>query len=356
MGSKAEPSQHVGGEVGPMPVHLNIPHLGTAYIGFDQVTLGSKEPAFALREDLPMAELKNAFFAFGVYDSPPNGHYWSEIRCTCSTEGGSLAALVPHAPLLYRHAVTEVEVAADFVCNSSEQAAEMLPRVIGRLYKRYHRRGHLRVVVDPTQKTGPRGCLPLPTFYFEDRCANTRLKVYGRERKGAGGVLNGYAVRAEWTLKGVAIRKQLRLGGRQVQDVQGADLVDFVRRNLIQAETDHSRLGHLFLSKGQLQRLAREKAGRPFVPAGMTPQEYWAMRAGLLFLRVRAARDVDRLGGEEWAIQVAQNSPAQVRGYLKELRQREEKRLSQSGRTVARKRRRFTRHRAAQIVRTVPRS
>ncbi|MCY1333052.1 hypothetical protein D9M68_367950 [compost metagenome] len=344
-----------------MPVHLTIPGLGTAYIEFDQVTLGSTVPPVRLGAALPMAELKAAFFAFDVHESPPNAHYWSEIRGTCTTGGGGLAALLPYAALLERHAATEVEVAADFPCNSGQETAEMLPRVIGQLYKPYHRRGRLRVVVDPAQITGPRGCLPLPTFYFEDRSARTRLKVYGRERKSAGGTFEGYAVRVEWTLRGDTIKDQLRLGGKQLQDLQSADLADFVRRNLIQAEIDHSRLGRLFLSRGQLQRLGRQKADRRFVPDGMTARDYWAMRAGMLFLHVRAARDVDRLGGAEWATEVAQNSPAQVRGYLKELQHREEKRLRQSARKVGRMRRRlgrtrrrFSRHHLKQIVRKKP--
>jgi len=337
-----------------MPVRLTISHLGAAYIDFDQVTLGSTVQPAQLRADLPMAELKAALFRFGVYDSPPNGYYWSEIRATCTTGGGGLAALLPYAALLGRHAATEVEVAVDFPCNSAKATAEMLPRVVGQLDKRYHRRGQLRVEVDLMQNNLPRGCLPLPTFYFEDPWARTRLKVYGRERKCSGGDLDGYVVRVEWTLRGDAISNQLRLGGRQVQELHGADLADFVRRNLIQAEVDHSRLGRLFLSRGQLQRLGRQKADPRFVPDGMTAKDYWAMRAGMHFLYVRAVRDVDRLGGEEWAIQVAQNSPAQVRGYLKELRQREEKRLSQSGRTGGRTRRLFSRHRLAQVVRKTP--
>lgn len=336
-----------------MPFHLTIPGLGTAYIEFDQVTLGSTVPRVRLEAALPMAELKAAFFSFNVNASPPNAYYWSEIRGTCTTGGGGLAALLPYAALLGCHAATGIEVAVDFPCNSGQGVAEMLPRVVGRLYKQHHRRGYLRVVVDPTQNTAPRGCLPLPTFYFEDRRAKNRLKVYGRERKSAGGTFDGYVVRAEWTLRGDAIKNQLRLGGRQVQDLQGADLADFIRRNLIQAEIDHFKLGRLFFGIGRLQRLAREKADRRFVPAGMTAQDYWAMRAGMLFLRVRAARDVDRLGGEEWAIQVAQNSPAQVRGYLNELRQVEEQRLSQSNST-ARTRRRFSRHHLKQVVRKVP--
>ncbi|MBW9062019.1 hypothetical protein JNB71_01700 [Rhizobium herbae] len=337
-----------------MPVYLTFPGLGTACIEFDQVRLGSTVPPVQLRAALPMSELNAAFFKFGVRASPPNGSYWSEIRATCTTGGGGLAALLPYAALLGRHAATEVEVAVDFPCSSAKTTAEMLPRVVGQLDKRYHRRGHLRVVVDPAQITGPRGCLPLPTFYFEDRSARTRLKVYGRERKCAGGAFNGYAVRAEWTLKGDAIKDQLRLRGKQVHDLHGADLADFVRRNLIQAEIDHSKLGRLFLGKAQLQRLGCQKAAGRFVPAGMTAQDYWAMRAGMLFLHVRAARDVDRLGGEEWATEVTQNSPAQVRGYLKELQHREEKRLQQSGRKVGRARRRFSRHHLKQVVRKKP--
>ena len=330
---------------------IAVPGLGAASVGFDQVTIGSKQEPPLLEAALPVADLEAQFHKFSIKPSPPNAYYWTQILLTCTGAHDGLSPLLPHQRALDIHAVTEVEIALDFPVKGDMVAAALL-QPLRALWKRRHRRGHIRVAFKPHQIKPPKGKLPYPTFYLEDGDASVRMKIYARKAKLPGGAFAEPVVRIEWTLTEDRIGSQLRIPGRTIADLASADLIDFVRRNLALAEIDLSELGRLFLKPERAAELATREADRRFMPEGMTALDYWTMRAGALFLMVRANRDVDQLGSQEWAETVALTNPAQVRGYLRELQRQEKAAASTTGKRKRRRKWRFSDHRIRQIIRT----
>ncbi|MFK0692478.1 hypothetical protein ACFX5Q_30500 [Mesorhizobium sp. IMUNJ 23033] len=117
---------------------------------------------------LPLPELSPAFHQFQFYQHMENPYYWSEINLTCSPDHDGLSVLQLYESALgSRYAAKEVEVALDIACESFEQVASTLLRLVGLVFKHHHRRRHMRVAYEKDQESPPPGCLPLPTFYFE---------------------------------------------------------------------------------------------------------------------------------------------------------------------------------------------
>ncbi|MDX8435333.1 hypothetical protein RFN25_18075 [Mesorhizobium abyssinicae] len=303
---------------------VNLPGIGTATIGYDQMLIGTNTKFDDLATALPLPELSAAFHQFQFYQHMENPYYWSEINLTCSPDHDGFSVLQLYEPALgSKYAATEVEIAVDVDCASSEQVGSELMRVVGLVFKGHHRRHSMRVVFEKNQEDIPPGCLPLPTFYFEDRKSSVRLKVYARQAKRVAGRFAGYIVRIEWTLAGGTIIRKLGIASRRLSDLIKADLLAFVQRDLMIAEVDHTRLGALLLPADTLTRLESEHPDRRYMK-GMTAKDYWSRRASFLYLLTRATRDEHLLGGEEWATRVCHESPAQIAGYFRELQASEE--------------------------------
>lgn len=328
---------------------VELPGIGQATIDYDRMLIGTNTRFDRLAATLPLPELRSAFHHFEFYDHAANAYYWSEIDLTCSPDCDGLRLLQLYEPDLGRHAAKEVEIAVDVDCASSVQVESELMRVIGLMLKGHHRRHSMRVAFEKDQANPPPGCLPLPTFYFEDRRSGVRLKVYSRQAKRVGGQFAGYIVRIEWTLSGDAIIRKLGIATRGLSDLIKADLYAFVQENLMIAEIDHARLGALLLPSDTLTRLESQQPVRRYMK-GMTAKEYWSRRASYLYLLTRAIRDEHLLGGEEWATLVCQKSPAQIAGYFRELQDKEQASLPKRPEHGPNPKLRFTNYELGKIV------
>jgi hypothetical protein len=222
-----------------------------------------------------------------------------------------------HEHTLRRYWITQLELAFDVRNCSPEDVQARLLALIARLDKRWHQRGHLHL---QSPKPGTRlsqGWLPdMPTAYYEDRRSRVSMKCYGRRAKLPGGRFGACMIRLEWTLTGKPALVR-HLGGNQVTDLLAADLDAFLRRNLRLARVDHIAVGKLFKVKNRAQPTSRGGA-LPILSQFRDP-DYLARRAAFLVLTNLAYHESARLG-EEHALHVCQESPAQVRGYLRGLR------------------------------------
>jgi hypothetical protein len=109
------------------------------------------------------------------------------------------------------------------------------------------------------------------------------------------------------------------LGGNQINDLLTVDLNTFLKRNIRLECVDLIEFGKLFSPRARAAaRHHTGKAARPTNP--WNDPKYLAKRAASLILRVLAYRHADELGDPELALWICQNSPAQIRGYLRELR------------------------------------
>src|SRR5215831_1942785 len=171
-------------------------------------------------------------------------------------------------------------------------------------------------------QTPPLGCTRGPTFYFKDRKSGVKLKAYVRLRKLPGGGFGDEHVRLEWTLsrKPAVVR---HVGGNKIEELLTADLGEFMERNLRLEQVDHVKLGYLL---GGIPARRRKKpqnppaSNRPTILGQLRDADYRArQRAGVLS-RWLANREETKFADYEQALWVCQHSPAQIRGYLKELR------------------------------------
>jgi hypothetical protein len=206
--------------------------------------------------------------------------------------------LKKHERSLRRYSITRVELAFDVRNCLLENLHARLPTLVARLDKRWHQRGHLHLIFKPGAKVSP-GYLPdMPTIYYEERRSSVSMKCYGRRAKLPGG----------------------RFGGNQIDALLTADLNAFLESNLRLARVDHVAVGKLFKVRRRTNhaRSMGRGAASPILKQWQDPK-YRAKRAAFLVLRVLAYRESPRLS-EEHALHVCQESPAQVRGYLRSLR------------------------------------
>ena len=173
-----------------------------------------------------------------------------------------------------------------------------------------------------------------PTFYLEKHGSGVKLKCYIRHEKLVGGGFGDLIVRLEWTLAGkpALIR---HLGGNQIEHLRVADLNRFLVRNIRLERPDLAALGDLFrgikiggpgISQQQYGQRNdhdqlddhdhREDHRRWNDPA------YRPVQAALLVLRRLAHREYElaRFADFGQALHACQNSPAQIRGYCRRLR------------------------------------
>jgi hypothetical protein len=225
------------------------------------------------------------------------------------------------------------------------------------LGKRRHRRGYLRSEHKPDQIPPP-GCVAEPTCYLEDAKSGVTLKSYIRYAKlSRGSFGKDLVVRLEWTLSRKPALERY-LGGNQIKHLLSADLNAFLKRNLRLERVDHAALGNLFRRIKITRRRIRTKPanGSRVRTIGelWTDPAYRAERAAFLILRALAHREHGKFASWEQALEVCQNSPAQIRGYFRELR--DGKRRARRGRpkdTLRIQRRAITDYRINACFRTI---
>ena len=230
----------------------------------------------------------------------------STALLTCAGNLDPLLILQAHEVKLGQYSVAEAEIAFDVYATSIDDARERLKALIALLDKPRHQRRGLRIVHKP-DKEPPPGCLAEPTIYFEDRKSGVRLKCYIRQEKVVAGEFGELIVRLEWTLKRSSIVRHL--GGQQIGDLLQADLNGFLKRNLRLKRANHLNLGKV-LRGYTLTANINSPPGR-----GATAFAYLNLRR---FARQEHARG--RFPSLDHALAVCQFSPAQIRGYLRELR------------------------------------
>lgn len=318
----------------------SIPGVGLLRPRIDRVLIVSSMSVGRLRASLPIAAAKEASHHFEVETYRGEDlRMQSTVVLTCAPNLDPLPMLIAHDISRWTHSVLEVEIAYDVVVGSIDEARSRLFALVGLLGKRWHRRGCLRSVHDADQ-TPPAGCVSEPTFYLEDRKSGVNMKCYIRHEKLAGGGFGDLVVRLEWTLKGKpALDRGRYLGGNQIHDLLNADLNDFLARNIRLEQVDYVALGNLF--RGLKITAPRDRPPRHehrSVREQWRDPDYRAERAAFLVLRRLAYQEYDELadrrhnkfGDSEQALWVCQNSPAQIRGYCRQLR--DGKRPSRRGR------------------------
>jgi hypothetical protein len=301
---------------------------------YDAVRIVSSVTVGALKKQLPIADLKKANHKFAVVTHKgPDPTLRSEIRITGTDDLSSWQILAKHELALANYRIVQVEIAFDMRAraraNSSgdvgesarDNARKKLFALVGLLAKPRHFRKHLISVHEPEMNPKP-GYMTEPTFYFEDRKSSVALKCYCRYSKLKGGGFGGPCVRLEWTLNGKAAIER-HLGGNKIKDLLSADLNKFAKNNLLLEKVDRAALGKLI---GGLSLNRKSPPVVDTVVKTVTEQfkdpAYRYQRAADLMLRSFAYREEERLGGLvdfEHALQVCQNSPAQIRGYLRRL-------------------------------------
>src|SRR5262249_14350370 len=109
----------------------------------------------------------------------------------------------------------------------------------------------------------------------------------------------------------ILARQTRHLGGNQIHHLATADLNAFLKRNLRLERVDHVALGNLLCPPRRILPNAQGPWNDP---------DYRAKRAAFLALRILAAREADKFGDWEAAWRTCRDSPAQIRGYLRGLR------------------------------------
>ena len=265
---------------------------------------------------LPIAALKAACHRFELRTcTGPDPRLWSRIIVVGTHAANSWPILARHEAALGRYRVTKAEVAFDVHAQSIADASEKLFALTGMLTKPRHQRRCLWSVHKPASDPRP-GYVSAPTCYFEDRKSSVKMKVYARHRKVPSGGFGGPCVRLEWTLVGERALTR-HLGGNKIHHLARADLNAFLKRNLRLERVDHVALGNLIFPP------------RPIPPNSQAPYndlDYRAKRAAFLALRVLAYREADKFGDPTAAWRMCRDSPAQIRGHLRVLRDRQRRR------------------------------
>jgi hypothetical protein len=296
-----------------------IPGVGVACAHFDRVCIASANTVGALKALLPIPELKQLTHKLDIITlSTPDPRLQSTIVLVEADGASPWQLLQCHEQTLANYRATRAEIACDVNVSSIAAAYVAMHALVGLLDKPRHQRSHLRLAYKPDEMPPP-GCVSeLPTIYYEHPSSSIALKCYARYHKLACGQFGGLCVRLEWTLKGKRSLERY-LGGNQIKDLATADLGEFCRQNMRLVRVDHAMLGKLLGGEPVPAKLSRM--------AQWTDPGYLARRAAHLNLRLLADREYEngKLPDREWALWICQNSPAQIRGYCNELRDKERK-------------------------------
>jgi hypothetical protein len=264
----------------------SIPGIGPLQPCFDRVEIVSSSTVGKLKTLLPIAALKLACHRFELRTYPgPDPRLRSRIVIVGSHTADPW-------PILAKH---EVDLG--------------LFALVGQLGKRRHQRGYVFSVHKPDD-TPSAGCVAEPTFYLEGRKGSVGLKCYVRHQKRPAERFGGLCVRVEWTLTGKPALTR-HLGGNRINHLATADLNAFLKRSLRLERVDHVALGNLLFPPRRIP---------PNAQAPWNDPAYRARRAAFLALRLLAERETDKFGDPIAAWKTCRDSPAQIRGYLRELR------------------------------------
>jgi hypothetical protein len=306
------------GREGRNSVRWSIPGLGEFPPGFDRVRIVSGTPVGLLKTRLPLKILESVSHSFNITTyKGQHPRLRSVITLVCAQDHRPLQILAEHKAVLRNHRVVDVEIAFGLFSGAACGAPEGLLVLVGQIVKPRHQRRYLRVE-DHQDRTPPRGCTRGPTFYFEDRKSGVKLKAYVRQRKLPGGGFGEEHVRLEWTLsrKPAVVR---HLGGNEIEHLLTADLGKFLERNLRLEQIDHVELGYR-LARIPARRRQKPQSNRPIILEPWRDPDYRARRRAFVLSSWLAKREGNKFADFEQALWVCQNSPAQIRGYLKELR------------------------------------
>ena len=288
----------------------SIPGVGPLQPCFDRVEIVSSAPVGKLKRLLPIVDLELACHSFELRTyTGPDPQLRSRIVIVGSHTANPWPILAKHEADLDRYGITRAEIAFDVEAASIDAARDRLFALVRQLGKRRHQRGHILSVHKPDD-TPPPGCVAEPTFYLEGRKGSVGLKCYVRHQKQPGGRFGGLCVRLEWTLTGKGALTR-HLGGNCINHLATADLNAFLKRNLRLERVDHAALGNLLFRPRRIPPNAQPPWNDP---------DYRPKRAAFLVLLLRSVRSTNsatRLsrGGH------VETSPAQIRGYLKDLRE-----------------------------------
>jgi hypothetical protein len=286
-----------------------------------------------LERNLPLGELRAASHRFDIRPINYSPRYGSKIRITGTGNGNPFWILYLSEECLGDYAITHVEIAADSVTTSQEEAEFRQRRAIELTCKPRHHRGHLWVEFEDQRPPRGRGLLRVPTVYFEGTKSTMRFKAYVREDKLLEGRFGDPLLRLEWTLKDTAIKRHL--GGNKLEHLRHADLRSFVQQNLQLEEIDYARLGPLLCRTVNGRPLPRRPSSRYETANTPTPVDrfqhpaYLGRRAAFLALRVRAYRELKarQCGCSDTPCPKCEfirfiwlHSPAQLRGLLRGMR------------------------------------
>jgi hypothetical protein len=287
----------------------SIPGIGVLRPCLDRVTIVSSATVGALKHFLPMAALAKVSHSFTINTyTGPDPCLQSRIIIVGTHTSDPWSLLAQHKRALGQHRVTQAEIAFDVSAESLNDARQTMLKLVGLLAKPRHQRRCVLSVHKPYQSPPP-GCTAEPTFYFEDCESSVKLKCYVRYEKLPGGGFGGPCVRLEWTLTGKRALTR-HLGGNQIKHLLAADLNTFLTRSIRLERANHFALGNLF------------RGIKDFKKPWKDPE-----RAVCLILRWLAYREHESFGGDsQLALAICQNSPAQIRGYCRELRDRKHRR------------------------------
>ena len=310
-----------------------IPGIGVLRPSIDRVAFVSSKSVGGLMTRLLKTRLKQTSHSLKFSRLPRrNARFASKVRLTCAGNWDPLLVLQANAHFLGRQSVTEVEFAYDLATTSMDDATAKQTMLVGLLSKRRHQRGFLWSVHEPDKAPSP-GHVSAPTYYLEDRKSGVKIKCYVRHEKLAGGAFGvPLVVRLEWTLRRKAAVVRY-LGGNLIKNILNLDLGQFLTDNLRLERVDYVAFGNLFRGIKKTARKTGTKqnailSGATNIMKQRHDPDYLAERAAFLVLRALAYREhergrfgsVDQPASLEQALATCQKSPAQIRGYLRELR------------------------------------
>ena len=292
---------------------MNHPPFNRPRFTFDKIRLVTNVSKRRLVQVLPLGQLRRHCRYFQVLDVRRGNpsFFRSAIEFGYSPATPFWNLLAKHEHDLGVYSIASIELAFDFPAKDERTARLMCLSLVPQLRKLWHRRKYIWSAFDDT-KSPPPGIIAGPTFYFEDRKAQTALKAYCRYSKTRTGFnTNDPVVRLEWTLKNArAIKRKTGL-------VRVTDLVGFNPSNFLDR---HFRLERINLHR--LGAWLQPKSRRPDRRASLVQFDYDAeYRAASVFLRVRAHKDPQ--AEQDWQHTLVKwQSSSQLRGYLRNERAR----------------------------------
>jgi hypothetical protein len=296
--------------------------VGVPLPRLDKVRVVSSATVGALKKMLPIDDLKRASHAADVETHRgKDPRLRSTVWFVGAGDSSPCELLATRETVLGSYRVVEAEVAFDVAAKTDDDAREKLFKLVGLLAKPRHFRKHLLIVHKPEQRPKP-GCMAEPRFYFEDRRSCVALKCYCRYAKLKGGGFGGPCMRIEWTLRGKAAIER-HLGGNKIKDLLKADLNNFLEHNLRLEKVNHIALGSLIRGARLGGKIPSDLA--PLSSKNIREQfkdpAYRSWRTAFLNLRWLAHREEAKFKDWELALWACQNSPAQIRGHLRQLQQ-----------------------------------